>query len=148
MGEGQQEVGEGLQLGLTGAEVHHIGGAVKERNEVGPQEEDGDAHQLRQHHGAEDAEPDALLYPVVLPRSQVLSHKGGQGHGKAGNGQEGKALHLGVGAAACHSGGSKGVDVGLHHQVGKGDDGVLHAGGQAEANTFFRVGKWNRMSRG
>ena len=137
VGEGQEEIGEGLQFGLAGAEIHHLWGVVEKRDELGAKEIDGDTHQLRQDHGAADSEPDALLHPVILPGSQVLAHEGGQGHGEAGDGQKGKALHLGVGATASHGGVAKAVDVGLDHQVGKGDDGILHARGQAEADDIF-----------
>ena len=41
-------------------------------------------------------------------------------------------------AAAGHGRVTEGVDVGLDHQIGKADDGILHAGGQAEAENGFQ----------
>ena len=57
--------------------------------------------------------------------AQVLPDEGGNGRGKAGNGQEGEALHLGIGAAAAHGHLAKGIDIGLHHYIGQRDDGIL-----------------------
>ena len=91
------------------------------------------ADQLRHDTAAYDAEGNALFHSGMLSCAKVLSHKGGEGLGKAGDRQEGKTLQLGVCAAAGHGSLAKAVDIGLHHHVGNGDDAVLHAGGDTVA---------------
>ena len=70
-------------------------------------------------------------------RTEVLADEGRQRHREAGDGKEGKALELGIGAAARHGVRAKGVDVALHDDVCKGDDGILHTRRQAEADDIF-----------
>ena len=69
--------------------------------------------------------------------TEVLADEGRQRHREAGDGKEGKALELGIGAAARHGVRAEGVDVALHDDVCKGDDGILHAGGQAEVDNLL-----------
>ena len=44
----------------------------------------------------------ALLHAVILMCTEVLADEGRQRHREAGDGKEGKALELGIGAAARH----------------------------------------------
>ena len=100
------------------------------------------ANRLRDDDRAQNAEPRALPGAPQLARAQVLPDEGGNGRGKAGNGQEGEALHLGIGAAAAHGHLAKGIDIGLHHYIGQRDDGILQTAGQTigEDHTgHFRV---------
>ena len=73
--------------------------------------------------------------------TEVLADEGRQRHRKAGDGKEGKALELGIGAAARHGVRAEGVDVALDDDVRKGNDGILHTGGQAEVNNLLEHGQ-------
>ena len=133
MGGRQQAEEQGADVGLVHAEGDGRLGVAEGPDEGRREDVGDDADALRDEERAEDAEAGALLRPVKLLRPQVLPHKGGDGGGEAGDGQEGEALHLGVSAAAAHSQLAEGVDVALHHHVGEADDAVLEAGGQAVA---------------
>lgn len=128
VGEGQQEVEQGVVVGLGHAVGDHLGIPVEGGDQHRREVVDQNAHQLRRGDGAEDAEHRALLGPVVLPGAQVLADEGGHGQGEAGDGQKAEALDLGVGPAARHRHFPEFVDVGLDDHVGEGDDGVLEAG--------------------
>ena len=92
VGQGQHTEEHGLDIGL--AHSYLDGGLVIcEEADQGPLKEDQrKTDHLRHHHTADQAKAGALLGPVKLLCAQVLADEGGQGHGKAGNGQEGKAL--------------------------------------------------------
>ena len=93
----------------------------------------GHADDLRNDGCRRDAENSALSGTGLHARAQILPHIGGDGHGEAGDGQEGEALDLGVRAVGGGGHLAEGVDVGLHHHVGKADDGILNTGGQTVA---------------
>ena len=132
MGQGQQEVEQGLHPGLADAVGHHLRCVAEQGDEVGGQQEEQHADDLRQAHRQPHPQLGPLLDPVVLPGPQVLADEGGHGHGQAGDGQKDEALDLGIAAAAGHSIVPEGVDVGLDHQVGDGDDAVLYSAGQTQ----------------
>ncbi len=88
-----------------------------------------------------DADPGTLLGLVKLPRSQVLPMKVVRAMAKAVMGREHGSLHLGIRAAARHGAGAKVLMLGLHHHVGDGDDGVLHAGGNTLGSDFLQQGQ-------
>ena len=139
VGKGQQAVEQADGLHVPGAEPDgflRIGEKADQlrRKQVGQHTDD-----LGHRAAAGDAEAYALFDPVVTACAKILSHEGGQGLRKAGHGQEGKALQLGIGAAAGHSGLAEAVDIGLDHHVGKGDDAVLHAGGQTVADNIQKA---------
>lgn len=97
-----------------------------------------DAHQLGHSDGAKDTETRALFCPVIFFGAQVLTDKRSHGHGKAGDGKEAEPFYFGIGAAACHGHFAEAVDIGLHHNIGNGNDGVLKAGGQAVLNNLLQ----------
>ena len=68
----------------------------------------------------------------MLVSAQILPNKGGQCHRKTGDGKESETLDLGVGTAAGHGSGTEAVDIGLNHQIGNADDGILNSGGKTE----------------
>ena len=70
----------------------------------------------------------------MKPCAEILADKSRQRHGEAGNGQERKALQLGVRAVGRHGDLAEGIDVGLDNDIRKTDDGVLHAGRQTVAD--------------
>ena len=76
----------------------------------------------------------ALLHPFEVAGTVVLAHKGGGRHAEAGDGQDVEAVDLHVGGKARHGGGTVAVDAGLDQHVREGDDHVLDAGGQADAD--------------
>ena len=80
---------------------------------------------LRHTAGAYKAKSHTFFHPIILFGSQILTHKGSQCLGKAGDRQESKAFNLGIGAAACHGGSADAVDIALHHNVGKTDHRIL-----------------------
>ena len=136
MGEGQQKVEQRDGAGLQHAQGQH-------RRRFGEQADQRRSGQIRQYADdlgndgrRQDAEPRTTAGPLLLSRAQVLADVGGDGHGEAGDRQEGEALDLGVRAVGRHGVLAEGVDVGLHHHVGQGDDGVLHPGGQAVAQNL------------
>ena len=129
----QQEKEDRTDLRLSDTEGDRLRLLGEGADQIGRGEIDRNADQLRRRNGTENAEAGALLGPVVFARAQILAHKGGQRHLKAGDRQEGEALDLGIGAAAGDGHGAEGVDVGLYHDVGNGDDRVLQAGGQTVA---------------
>ena len=131
MAERQQAVEQRRRVGLLDAESDNVRLAAEGSDEPGGRQIDADAHDLGHGDGAEDAEFHALAHAVRLTRAYVLANERCQRHGKAGHRQEGKALHLTISAAARHGVGTKGVDVGLHNDIGQRDDRVLDAGGQA-----------------
>ena len=58
----------------------------------------------------------------------------------AGDGQEGKAFKLGIGAAAGNGVFVEHIDVRLDNDIGKGDNGILNTGGQPVANDLAQHG--------
>ncbi len=141
VGECHQAVEEGDHPGLPDAESHHLGGGAEQTDKRGGQEEDGQAYQLGKAHREQKAGLGALLDPVILACSQVLTYKGGDGQGKAHDGEKAEALHLGVASATGHGGVTKGVDIGLDHQVGDGDDAVLYPTGKPHAEDLLQDGQ-------
>ncbi len=134
MGERQQEVKERDGMRLHGAVFDHLRGIVKERNEhfgveIGEKPDD-----LRRDHREQDPEGGALLGPVVQPGTEVLANEGGSGHVKADDGQECKALDLGVSAVGRRGKFAKRIDLGLHQHVGKRDNRILHTGWEPVTN--------------
>lgn len=132
MGKRQQEIEQRHGAGVVDAEYHHsrvgIEGADKQRRKG----EHRQPHRLGQQRAGDKAELDAGFHPVVPPGADVLADKGGQRHRKAGDGQESKALHLAVSAAARHRRRAEGVDVALYDHVGQRDHRILHAGRDAQ----------------
>ena len=141
VGQGQQAVEQGAGSGLLDAEPDGVGLGGKGPGQQGRSDKDQHSYDLCQDDGAEHTESGALLGTLILLGAQVLADKGGDGHGKTGDGQEGKALDLGIGAAARHGHLAKGVDIGLDHHIGQSDDGVLEAGGQAVLDDELQGGQ-------
>lgn len=127
VGVGQQEVKEGNRVGLDDAIPDHLRVAVEGADEQRRKNIYQNANRLGNGYRAQDTEPGAFFGPVIFLRSKILADKGSKGHDKAVDRQEAEALNLGVGAAAGHGHFAEGVDIGLHHHIGKGDDGVLQA---------------------
>ncbi len=132
VGEGQEEVEQADGPGVGHAVGDDLRAAVEGGNQQGREDEDAQPDGLGQQGTAQQPEPDAGADPVIAPRPDVLAYKGGQGHGKAGDRQKGKALDFAVGTAARHGRRAEGVDVGLDDDVGQGDDRVLNAGGNTQ----------------
>ena len=80
----------------------------------------------------------ALFDTVDLARTKVLAHKGGGRHAEAQHRQNVEAIHLHIGGKACHGSGTIAVDADLHQHIGKGDDHILDAGGQAHLDDADR----------
>ena len=139
VGEGKQEEEQANGAAVKHAVVNDLRAVVKQPDELGGKKIKQPADTLSHHHGADNGENSALFHPVILLCAQVLTHEGSQGLAEAGNGQEGKALNFGVGAAACHGSGAEGIDVGLHHHIGKTDHGILNTGGQAKADDVHQA---------
>ena len=96
-------------------------------------------HQLCHDQGAGDAKADAFFHPVVLPCAQILSREGAQALAEAHHRQEGEAFQLGIGAATVDGIGAKGENVGLHHHIGQGNNGILNGRGQTVADDLLQA---------
>ena len=127
----QQAVEQRDGVGLPHAERDDVGLAAESTDEPRRRSVDGGADDLGHEHRAQTPELHALLHAVRPARADVLADERRQRHGKAGHGQEGKALYLAVRAAPGHGLCTERVDVGLHNDVGNRDDRVLDAGRQA-----------------
>ncbi len=119
---------------LLHAECDDAGGAVEQADELRCEEVVKQADQLRHDNGDENAEARAALGAVVLPGAEILPDKRGARHREACDGEKGEALDLAVRAVGRHREHAERVDLRLHDDVGKSDDAVLNAGGEAVAN--------------
>ena len=70
--------------------------------------------------------------------TDVLSHKGGGGHGHGLDGEHDELVNLVVAAPSGHGGGTKKVDIGLDKNVGKRGDDALNGGGKAYTENFLK----------
>lgn len=61
----------------------------------------------------------AFIGSLVFLGTDVLSHKGGGGHGHGLDGEHDELVNLVVAAPSGHGGGTKKVDIGLDKNVGK-----------------------------
>lgn len=132
MREGQQKIEQRHGAGVVDAEHHHGGIVVEGTDKQRRKGEYHQSHRLGQQRTGDQAELHADFHPVVPPGADVLADKGGQRHCKAGDGQKREALHLAVGAAACHRRRAEGVDVALYDHVGQCNHRVLHTGRNAQ----------------
>ncbi len=100
-----------------------------DENRYGEVQEDTD--QFCRKGGTENTEARSFFGALILFCTKILADKGGQRKGKTGDGKEAESFYLGIGAAAgnCHL--AEFVNVGLDDDIGKGDDGILKAGGQS-----------------
>ena len=137
VGKGQEAEEQRLHMGLPHADLNDGGVVLENGHERLCQQEQHHADALGQRCGADDAEAHALLHALILMCTEVLADEGRQRHREAGDGKEGKALELGIGAAARHGVRAEGVDVALHDDVCEGDDGILYAGGQAKVDNLL-----------
>ena len=133
VGEGQQTVEQADGPRLQHAQPDDLRRAGEQGHQPRRRQIGDDADDLRNDGCRRDAENSALSGTGLHARAQILPHIGGDGHGEAGDGQEGEALDLGVRTVGSGGHLAEGVDIGLHHHVGKADDGVLNTGGQAVA---------------
>ena len=77
-----------------------------------------------------------------LPRAEVLAGKGQGGLRHRVGAGENKAFDIGSGGVAGHDGAAEGIDRRLDKDVGNGEDGPLHPGGDADlqdADQLFPV---------
>ena len=77
----------------------------------------------------------------MLFRTEILPDKGGYCRSEGGDGEENKALNLGISAAARHCIGAEGVDIALHDHIGYRNDRILYAGGDALTGDLAEHGK-------
>ena len=134
VGVGEQAEEQRGRAHLPRAEGDDVRRGAEEGDELRRKQIHRHADQLRDDDGSDDAEARALLGAVMQTGTEILADKGRQRHGEARDGQEGEPLKLGIRAVGSHGDLAEGIDVGLHDDVGKADDGVLHAGGQAVAD--------------
>ncbi len=138
MGEGQQEIEKRSNAGMGRAIGDYFRGTIESGNQSGNGEIDTDSHKFCHDDRAENTKPGTLFSPVILPGAQILADERGKGHGETGDRQETEALDLGVGAASCYRHLAKLVDVGLHHHIGQGDDGILKSGRQSVGDDLLK----------
>ena len=133
VGECQQAVEQADDPCLQHAQLNDLRGTGEQPHQPRRRQIGGDTDELGDDSRRRDAEDGALSGTGLHTRAQILAHIGGDGHGEAGNGQEREALDLGIRAVGRRGHLAEGVDVGLHHHVGKADHRVLDTGGQAVA---------------
>ena len=134
------------QQEIEGAEVFHGRNAIGHHRFVaGKQVEDLVAEQQQQGPGAKGvAHPHGhghshpALHAVQLACAEILAHKGGGRHAEAHHRQDVETVNLHVRRKARHGRCTVAVHAGLHQHVGEGDDHVLDAGGQADADDAAR----------
>ena len=149
VGEGQKEIKQGHGAGLSHTEADHLWIVVKEGDQVGREDVNTYADDFGHQHGADETKGCSFFGAFILPCTQILSHEGGQCHGKAGHREEGEAFDLGVGTAAGHRGDVEQVDLGLDHHIRDADHRVLQTGGQTKRDDFteFAGVKANLLQR-
>ena len=108
--------------GLLLSEQAHDGILSQQQQGTGDQ-------RIHQTHAQGDPHP--LFHAVQTACAVVLAYKGGGRHADAADRQDVEAVDLHIGGKSGHGGGTVAVHAGLHQYVGKGNDHVLDAGGQA-----------------
>lgn len=131
MGKCQQTIEKTDGAHMPGTVIHYIRLLIKDSNQLWGKNPAENTHQFCKNRGGQNTNQHALFDTVILVGTEILTNEGREGLGKTGDRQEGKALNFGIGAAACHGSLAEAVDIGLHHQIGNGDDRVLNTGGQA-----------------
>ena len=138
VGKCQQEIEQADGPHVHGAEVDGQFVAGEKSYELGCQHIFRNTDELRHQAGAKNTEANAFFHAVIIFGTQILTNERGQSHGETGDGQKGETFDLLMGTTAGHGCVTEGVDVGLHHQIGKADDGILNTGRQAELNDGFQ----------
>ena len=115
---------------------------------MGGEDQNGDHAQTREEQAGDQTRADALLRPVHLPCAQILTHKGADRHADGLHGQEQNGIHLGIGGPGGHEVLPEIIDVGLDEDVGKGSDGHLHTGGDANPDDLPQEGQVERHGFG
>ena len=129
MGKRHQTVKQANGSHMPGAEIDGLRRVAEQTNQLWREQIGEYTDQFCHDAAAGNTKAHTLFHPLMLPGTQILPHKGGQGLGKAGDRKKSKTFQLGVRATACHGGFAETVDIGLHYHIGKGDDAVLHTGG-------------------
>ena len=145
---GEQTVKEGNDTRLPRCQRDNLRRPAEQTCQLRHGKIHGDADQLGKQQGADDAEARAGFCAVIFLRAEVLAGIGRKRHGKACNRQEGEAFELAVGAVSCHGDFAEGIDVRLHDDVCKSDDGILHAGRKPVAKNqadHFTIGAQMRQ---
>ena len=96
-----------------------------------------EADEGRHTEGDAQADHHALLEPVVLPGTEVLAHKGGDGYAEGAGDHPIKAVHLAESGPGGHGDGAERVDAGLKHHVGDGVHIGLNARREPDAQDAF-----------
>lgn len=136
VGIGQQKEEQRNGPGLLCGKRDNVGRFAEKTGQLRHEGIHGKANELGENDRREDAEPGALFCPAIFARAEVLAGIGSERHGKASDRQERKAFKLAVGAVGGHCDFSEGIDVGLYHDIGKADHGVLDAGWKAVADNL------------
>ena len=125
VGERHQEIEEGHDLRPGHAVADRLRASAESSHQHRGEQIDDNAHQFRDGQRTDGSEDRPLLCPVVLACAEILADKGGQRQGEAGYRQKGESLNLGIGTAARHGGGPKGIDICLDEHIRHRDDGIL-----------------------
>lgn len=138
VGEGQQKIEERYGAGLSGTKRNHLRIIIKSGYQYRSKPVDQKAHEFSGDDGTQNAETGSLFGTVILAGSQVLADEGGHGHCEAGDWQKAEALNFGISPAPGHGHFPKTVYIGLHHNVGDGDYGILETGRKAVLNNLLQ----------
>ena len=109
-------------------EGDHVGRAVKERDQLRSEQTEEQTDDGCNDRGTGDAEPGAGTGAVRFLRTEILTDKGRQRHGKASDRKKGEAFDFLIASDAGDGGGAEAVDIGLNEHIGKGDNRILQAG--------------------
>ena len=138
VGKCQQAIKQADGPHVHSAEINGQFVAGEESNEFGSQHIFCHTNELCHQTGAKNAETHTFFNTVIVLGTQVLANESGQSHGEASDRQKCEALDFLMGTATGHGSIAEGIDVGLYHQIGKANDGILHTGRQTELDDGFQ----------
>ena len=133
MGVSQQAIKQRSSSCFLHAKTNYVRCGIKCGDQLRSQQEHHNANQFRQNDRCQNPKPCSSFCPLCLSRTEVLPYKGRHGHGKAVDWQKSKAFNFAVSSIARHCHFTKGIDIGLYHNVGKRYDRVLYSGGKSNA---------------
>lgn len=131
VGKAQHAEKERFHMCLPHTVNNYFRSGAEQADKLRRKQEEDHTYKLGKAGGHQHTHTGTLPDTAGSSGAQVLSHKGGHGHCKAGDGQENEAFHAGVAGAAGHGSSAEGVDIRLHHHVGNGNNAVLNAAGNA-----------------
>ena len=123
---------------LVNTDCHNGGVVVEKRNYPGAGYPEDSSESLRRNYRRKNSETGTFKSSFVVSGAKVLANEGGYCHCKRHYRNEDESFDFGIGTAAGHCGISESVYVGLDHNVGYGNDGVVDSGRDSLMKNFFK----------